>query len=829
MRHPLQRISTKYALFFAALLSALTLLALALSGYFVYSSTNSLRAELADSFSSVQSTNDIRALHASGAYLSNRLFNPLYRMDISGLNEEVEQIRAWLDPVSIRILDQSGRVVTDGTGDNQAYGRQESVPSRLEPYAPVIENIAGGQLMYLAIGYGDEIPGFARIELSDERNRTLVEALQNKVQKAWQDFENGFLPIILSSIALIAALSVILGGRLSVSLSRPLSAMTRAADEYAAGNLGYKLPEWSEDELGGLARSLNKMSGDLQRTGLLLTRAQEMAALGSWEWRRHEAELTLSHGVYRILGVAPDTFRPTVHNLLEFVAEKDQERLFSILQGRFEKPVTAEFNIRRSDGEPRTLFLKGEPESDRSGALSGFLGTMQDVTEQRRSQEQLVFLANYDDLTHLPNRNLFYDRLRHSAKKARRRKHEVALLFFDLDRFKAINDALGHDVGDELLRHVARRLKSIVRDCDTLARMGGDEFTLIIEDISEELAPQKVAQNIIDVLSPAFLIDGRELFVSASIGITLYPKDATNIDTLIKNADTAMYVAKEQGRATFRFFTPELNHRAQQRLSLEHQLRQAIDRREFELHYQPQVRCNGGKLVAMEALLRWRRQNELQPPGDFLPILEDTGLIARITGWALREACSAAARMRDRGLRNVRVAVNLSACQFQQSDLLVLIDEALAEHSLRPEQLELEITESTLLDRDLSRSNAAQLAARGVRLAIDDFGTGYSSLTYLKRFHVDTLKIDRSFIKNMLDDPEDAQIASTVVTLARGLGIECIAEGVEEEQQLVRLREFGCDQIQGFLVSRPIDIDQLIQWAESQNMLDTGCYWSEIA
>jgi diguanylate cyclase (GGDEF)-like protein len=403
------------------------------------------------------------------------------------------------------------------------------------------------------------------------------------------------------------------------------------------------------------------------------------------------------------------------------------------------------------------------------------------------------------------------------------------LLFVDLDRFKAINDALGHAIGDELLKHVARRLKSIVRDCDTLARMGGDEFTLIIEEINEELAPQKVAQNLIDVLASGFRIGERELFVSASIGISLYPKDATNIDVLIKNADTAMYVAKEQGRATFRFFTPELDQLAHQRLALEHQLRQAIDRQEFELHFQPQVRSNGGKLVAMESLLRWRQQQVLRAPGGFLPVLEDTGLITRLTGWALREACAAVAQLRAKGLRNLRVSVNLSARQFQQSDLLLLIDQSLKEFVLNPDQLEIEITENTLLDRDLSQNNAAQLAERGVRLAIDDFGTGYSSLTYLKRFHVDTLKIDRTFVQNMLEDPEDAQITSTVVALARGLGIDCVAEGVEEPEQLAALRAVGCDLIQGYLVCRPIDIERLLGWAGAQNLLDTGCYWQEIA
>jgi diguanylate cyclase (GGDEF)-like protein len=511
MKPILHRLSTRYAVFFAALLSMLMLLVLTLTGYFAFSSASQLRTELTGSFSLVQSTDDIQALSASGTYLSSRLFDPLRRMDVQALNEEIERVNTWLKPVSTLILDPKGRIVTDGGGDDSTLVPKPVLPRSLTPDAPVVETKNSGRVLFFAIAQGDDISGYARIELSDKHRRALVNTLQHEVQKAWKNFEYGLLTIVLISISLITAVSLVLGARLSVSLSRPLTAMAHAADEYAAGNLSHKLPAWPEDELGRLASSLNEMSEDLQKTGLLLTRAQEMASLGSWEWRRYENELILSHGVYRILDVSADSFRPTVHNLLKFVAEQDQERLFAILQGRFEKPVSAEFKIRRSDGESRTLLLMGEPETDRAGNVIGFLGTMQDVTEQRRSQEQLVFLANYDDLTHLPNRNLFYDRLRHAAKKARRRGHEVALLFFDLDRFKAINDALGHDVGDDLLRHVARRLKSIVRDCDTLARMGGDEFTLIIEEITEELAPQKVAQNIIDVLTASFRIDDREL------------------------------------------------------------------------------------------------------------------------------------------------------------------------------------------------------------------------------------------------------------------------------------------------------------------------------
>jgi diguanylate cyclase (GGDEF)-like protein len=551
-----------------------------------------------------------------------------------------------------------------------------------------------------------------------------------------------------------------------------------------------------------------------------------MAAFGSWEWQRGSDRLLLSHGVYRVLGTKPFAFSPSVHNMLNYVETQDQERLFAILQGRFRESVTFEFRIRREDDERRILFLRGEPKFGAEGELVGFQGTIQDVTEQRRSHEQLLRLANYDGLTGLPNRNLFYDRLRQAVRKAKRNGRELALLFLDLDRFKAINDALGHDVGDALLRQVGERLRKVVRESDTLARMGGDEFTVILEDITEELAPQKVAGHLVDILTPAFRIGNRELFVSVSIGIAIYPRDSAQLDGLIKNADTAMYVAKEQGKGTFRFFTPELDRQAHERLALEHELRRAIERQEFELHLQPQVRTHGGKLVGLEALLRWRRDDLLEPPSRFIPVLEETGLITRITEWVLRSACAALIHLPQPGLR---IAVNLSPAQFQQQDLLAIIDRAIRDFQLAAELIEIEITETTLLDHKIAQRNAAELADRGVRLAIDDFGTGYSSLTYLKRYHVDALKIDRSFVEDMCADPEDAQITAAVIGLAHSLRIECIAEGVETMQQLEQLREMGCEIAQGYLVARPVGIEALLEWIDTQSLRDTGCYWSRSA
>lgn len=824
----MRRISTQYALLFAVALLSLTLTVLALATWFAYHGSDRLRAELSESFSSVRASNDIHALKASGRYLGRRLFNHLYNLDITGLNAEVEQIRTWLDPRSVLILDAEQRVLSDGSAENPRYRERITLPDGLSADRPVVEDAPGAKVLHLVIASGDQRAGYARIELSDARNRTLLETLQNKVDQAWHRYQRSSLTIAIVGLAATLVLSIALGSRLSASLSRPLKAMTRAAERFAAGDLGHRLDSGSNNELGRLARSLNSMAGELQRADKLLARAQEMAAFGNWEYRPADRSLRLSHGVYRVLGVEPGAIEPTVAQLLSLVVDGDLERIEAILSGNLpeEADTDAEFGIIRGDGEQRVLYLKGEPLQDTAGHGISAVGTLQDISAQRRSEQELAALANADHLTGLANRNRFYDRLRHAIARAKRDGCNVALLFLDLDRFKAINDALGHDVGDELLRRVARRLEKVVRESDTLARMGGDEFTVVVENVDDDLAPRIIAQHIITSLTAAFRIADRELFISASIGIALYPRDADDIDSLIKNADTAMYAAKEQGRSTFRFFTLDLDQQAHRRLVLEQELRGAIERKEFRLCFHPQMNADSRELVAIEALLRWPQQDKVRTPDQFVAVLEETGLITRITGWALREACRSLKQLHEAGIPGLRVAVNLSARQFQQPDLIELVDACIDEFSLTGEQLELEITESTLVDRDVSARNATELAKRQVRLAIDDFGTGYSSLSYLKNFHVDLLKVDRSFVQDIAADAEDAQITATVAALAKGLGIECVAEGVENHEQLRMLQGFGCDLVQGYLLCRPSALDELTRWFHSQRPADGRYFWT---
>jgi diguanylate cyclase (GGDEF)-like protein len=432
-----------------------------------------------------------------------------------------------------------------------------------------------------------------------------------------------------------------------------------------------------------------------------------------------------------------------------------------------------------------------------------------DLEERKRTERAMRHMAHHDALTDLPNRALFRDRLSHAMAQADRYHQRLAVLFLDLDRFKAINDTLGHNAGDQLLRIAAERLKGCVRECDTVARLGGDEFTVIVEDVEDRQAAAVVAQKIIDSFSQPFTLHGHEVFVTTSVGITLYPDDGEHLDTLLRNADAAMYRAKDCGRNNYQFYVPEMNTRARERLLLENALRRALVKEEFILHYQPRVDLRSGNVIGAEALLRWRHpERGLMAPDEFVPLLEETGLILPVGEWVLREACRQNRAWQDKGLPPVRVAVNLSVRQFLQRDLAALVASVLEETGLPPSFLELEITEELLLEH--SAANAAalnRLRELGVHISIDDFGTGYSSLSYLKRLPIHTLKIDQSFVRDITLDSDGAAIVSAIIAMACNLRLNVLAEGVETEAQLAFLRAQGCNEIQGYSFSRPLDAE----------------------
>jgi diguanylate cyclase (GGDEF)-like protein len=463
-----------------------------------------------------------------------------------------------------------------------------------------------------------------------------------------------------------------------------------------------------------------------------------------------------------------------------------------------------EMDIVRDGRTVGTVVGYAAPLFDEAGRPRGAIGASLEITERKRAEERLRNLADHDALTGLPNRLLLQDRLGLAVAQAHRHQKLLAVLFLDLDRFKVINDTLGHSVGDRLIHEVAGRLRTCLREGDTVARLGGDEFTLLLPDLRQAVDAVKVAKKVLDLVRMPFDIDGRELFVTASIGISLYPDDGHDAETLLKNADTAMYRAKEQGRDAYQLYTPAMNATALERLALESSLRKALTQNELVLYYQP-ILDQTGRVHGVEALLRWRHPElGLVPPAEFIPLAEITGLILPMGPWVLRNACAQAWLWQERHA-GLSVAVNLSARQFQEPGLVGHITDALADTGLPPRLLELEITESNAMQNaQAAIQTLRELKALGVRISIDDFGTGYSSLSYLKRFPIDTLKVDQSFIRDIGADADDAAIATAVIALAHTLKLDVVAEGVETAGQRDFLAASGCDLMQGYLFSPPV-------------------------
>ena len=461
---------------------------------------------------------------------------------------------------------------------------------------------------------------------------------------------------------------------------------------------------------------------------------------------------------------------------------------------------------RRRNGDVYPKWLTVSVVRDANGRPVNYIEIFSDISERKEREERVRHLAHHDFLTDLPNRVLLNDRITQAISLAERNHTQMAVMFLDLDRFKTVNDSLGHTVGDKLLQEVARRLRGSMRASDTVSRQGGDEFVILIPDMADAADVARAAQKVLDAVAHPYSIDGHELVTTPSIGISVYPNDGRDVETLLKNADAAMYHAKESGRNNYQFFTQDMNTRALERLSLERSLRRAIDREELRLHYQPQYDVRTRQIVGVEALIRWEHPDlGLLPPGRFMRFAEDTGLILPMGEWVLREACRQNRAWQAQGLPPVRVAVNISALQFRNAGFSHTVQTALKEAGMESRWLVLEVTESVIM-QDVERvtDSLEQLKALGLELAIDDFGTGYSSLSYLKRFPIDRLKIDQSFVRDITSDDDDAAITSAIIGLTRNLGLRTIAEGVETREQLEFLQEHGCDEAQGFLFSRPL-------------------------
>ncbi len=502
------------------------------------------------------------------------------------------------------------------------------------------------------------------------------------------------------------------------------------------------------------------------------------------------------------------------------IHEEDREVIQSG-EPLIDREARTHFGNGENGGETRWHLTSKVPLKDSAGRVYGLVGVNRDITERKQTSERLAQLAHYDNVTGLPNRVLLHDRLGQAIAQARRNNWTVGVLFLDLDRFKLVNDTLGHTAGDRLLKQVAERLTRALRPSDTVGRLSGDEFAAILSDLATPQSAGLVAQKLIDLLKAPFDLDGNEVFVTASIGITLYPADGDSIETLIRDADAAMYSAKSAGRNNYQYYTAEMNQRATEKLRLETGLRRAIEREEFVLHYQPKIDIASGKISGLEALLRWQPPDaRMVPPDQFIPLLEETGLIVAVGEWVARTACAQIRSWREAGITPVPVAINLSARQLRQPGFGAMLGHALGKFDIPAELIEIEITESSLMENpEQAIIVLTELTALGIRLSADDFGTGYSSLSYLKRLPLNALKIDRSFVRDITEDPDDAAITRAVITLAHGLDLKVIAEGVETEQQLAFLGDNHCDEVQGYLFSRPLPVDACTALLASGNAL----------
>lgn len=549
-----------------------------------------------------------------------------------------------------------------------------------------------------------------------------------------------------------------------------------------------------------------------------LAEAQRIARLGNWEWNIVANDMIWSDEVYRIFDL-PDLTRVSFEFAISRVHFDDRQFVLDAVDRALHEhqPFSIECRILQSNQAECVVHAQGEAAFDANGKPLRMIGTVQDITERKQTQDRLSYLAYYDPLTGLPNRSLLLERMQQAMQTSHSAERLMAVMFLDLDRFKFINDTLGHDIGDALLKMAAERISALLRPGDTVSRYGGDEFTIVLANVAHVDDVTRIAQKILERFEHSFRVGGRDLFVTSSIGITLYPLDDSSLESLLKNADAAMYHAKEQGRNTFQFYTAEMNMRAARRLSIETGLRNALARNELVLYYQPQIDLKSGAITGVEALLRWQSPEfGSVSPAEFVPLAEEIGLIGSIGEWVLRSACQQARVWHDSGFSSMRISVNLSARQLQQQDLVKVVRRVLSDTGLESRYLDLELTESMLMhDMEHTVSTLSELDALGATLSVDDFGTGYSSLSYLKRFPIHVLKIDRSFVRDITSDRNDAAITTAIIAMAHSLGIKVIAEGVETREQQEFLKRHGCDGMQGFYFSKPLPAEDLTRLLET--------------
>jgi diguanylate cyclase (GGDEF)-like protein/PAS domain S-box-containing protein len=584
------------------------------------------------------------------------------------------------------------------------------------------------------------------------------------------------------------------------------------------------IPDNADSVIVATARDITerlKYERELENSKKLLLEAQNVGQFGSWEWDLLNDRLIWSDEVFRFFGLDRDKYVPTQSNFLKMISPEYSAQVIEGLKRAISggERFSQEFAVITADKSQRIIHLQSKVYNDEHDHPTRMIGTIQDVTERKRAERELEYLSNYDVLTGLPNRKLFMDRFEHALGVANRMNYKLALIFIDLDHFKKVNDTLGHHVGDEMLKVVAHRIQSVLRQADTVARLGGDEFVIILENLEDMDAAAVVAEKIIKEITCPLVVEGFELFPGASLGISIYPDDSDSIAELLKYSDMAMYSAKESGRNSFQYYSPELNTLAQRHLAIEKNLRHALGNNEFYLVYQPQICAKTNQIVGVEALLRWGQNgNNFLSPVEFIPLLEESGLIQEVGDWVIRTAVNQVKAWQCEGLPKLRMSINISSKQFTRPDFLRSVQVCVSEADISPGELNFEITETALMDNVQHAINVMMgLKELGIDLSIDDFGKGYSSLGYLKKFPISTLKIDKSFISDLGMGMNGEAIIEAIIAMSKALGLKTIAEGVETVAQRDYLNKRGCDEVQGFLYSKPVtanDISQLFNQCE---------------
>ncbi|MEC7815260.1 MAG: EAL domain-containing protein [Pseudomonadota bacterium] len=684
---------------------------------------------------------------------------------------------------------------------------------------------------------------FALVYRDDDNFRLGEMTVTADLTRVYEELRRRVGVILITQFLTIFFVSILILWIFRHLVTRHLTAMADYTRDFSLRNLSKPLmldrpdtPANRRDELGMVSDAINEMrerlnedvarrerdAAEILKFSKAIDQSPSSVLICDRQWRIEYANRKFSqltgHDPARILGKHPS-------NLIEHGMDSQEARhLWQSIRLQVQRVGVwqGEVNSVRRNGERYWEQLVVTPIKDSNGETTGYLILGEDISIRKRYEQQLLRQANYDILTGLPNRMLALDRLKLALAQARRDDTEVGVMFLDLDNFKHINDTLGHDAGDTLLVEAARRVSSCLRGTSTVARLGGDEFLVILPGLAGPDASCQVAERILKTFARPFMLNGQEVFVTTSIGIATFPIDSDNSGTLLQHADAAMYQAKHKGKSAYARFTPEMTEVSHERLQMESHMRKALELGEFELYFQPIVDTPTGKLIAAEALLRWNNPAMgLVMPDRFIPLAEETGMIIPIGQWVIEEACRVAQSWQAMAGYEIGVAVNVSPRQFRDPSFTDIVMRALNQAGLEPELLELEITERLILDNSIETADILrQLDRSGVRLSVDDFGTGYSALSYLKSYPFDTLKIDKSFVQDVLNEADDASLVRAIINMAHSLGLKVVAEGVEEEAQTHFLRAERCDYAQGYFYSRPMPEQQFTHWLETNHRVN---------